>query len=83
MKSVLSIILLLPAFLSVQGQITFKVEDDIYYPDFSVKIGEDVYYPDITIKIGTEVSSADFSLGITSNRAQADFIITESNYADY
>ena len=41
------------------SQITFKVEDDIPFPDLSVKIGEDVLYPDIRIGIGSDVIYAD------------------------
>jgi hypothetical protein len=47
------------------SQTTFKVEDDVSYPDLRVKIGDDVSYPDIRIKIGSDISYEDFTVGIT------------------
>lgn len=53
MKFILSLLVFFP--LTVIGQISFKVSNEIYYPDISIKIGPDVYYPDISIKIGSDV----------------------------
>ena len=83
MKWIITLIVLFSLTIKSQGQITFRVESDIYYPDFSVKIGDNVYYPDISIKIGKDVYYPDFTVGITSNKSQANFVITTSNYADY
>lgn len=63
MKFVLSSSLLLFVFVAVQVQITFRVEDDIYSPDFSVKIGNEVNYPDLIIKINK--SGTDDYVGYT------------------
>jgi hypothetical protein len=64
------------------GQITFRIESDIYSQDLSVKVSETVYSPDITVKIGSDVYSPDFTVGISNSKKDADFIITRSANAD-
>jgi len=79
-----TIFLILLSILSIESvaQITFRIEDNISYPDLSVKISDNVSYPDIRIKIGEDISYEDFTVGITSNKSKADFIITKSRYPD-
>lgn len=66
-----------------KAQMTFKIDRNIPFPDFSVNISENVSFPDITVKIGEDVSFEDFTIGITHNKNQADFIITKSMNPDF
>ncbi|MGQ1948528.1 hypothetical protein ACT3CD_15650 [Geofilum sp. OHC36d9] len=82
MKQLIVGILCLTGF-SLQAQVTFFIDDDISFPDFSIGIGDDISFPDIKIEIGSEVSFEDFTVGVTSDKNQAQFIISKSQYSDY
>ncbi len=82
MKELIFGLLIFTCF-TLQAQVSFYIDDDISYPDFSVRISDDVSYPDITIRIGSDVSYEDFTVGVTSDKSQAQFIISESRYSDY
>lgn len=64
------------------AQISFRIENNILYPDLRVRISENVIFPDIRVEIGENVHFENFTVGITSNRDQADFIITTSRYPE-
>ncbi len=82
-KSINIIITFIAFQISVcNAQLTFRINENISFPDLSVKISKNISFPDITVKIGENVSFEDFTVGITSNKNEADFIITESRYPD-
>ena len=84
-KTIIKKLLIITAIIIIfsnpaMAQISFRIENDILFPDLSVKISENVTFPDISVKIGESVNFENFTVGITSNRNQADFIITTSMY---
>jgi Uma2 family endonuclease len=82
MKQIALFLILILSHTKIIGQITFRIESDIFSSDLSVKVSESVYSPDVTVKIGSDVYSPDFTVGISSSKKEADFIITKSTNAD-